>query len=132
MRIVPVACLQDNYAYLVITDGGEAAIVDASEAAPVRDALKREGAKARAIWTTHHHWDHVGGNEELAKELGLEVVAHVSDEERVPAMTRAARMADEVAVVKAGTTSWKELGDAKVHLGEQGVRFGHGGAATQA
>jgi len=29
-------------------------------------------------------------------------------------------MADEVAVVKAGTTSWKEIGDAKVHLGEQG------------
>jgi hydroxyacylglutathione hydrolase len=98
MRIVPVACLKDNYAYLVITGAGDAAIVDASEAAPVRDALKREGATARAIWTTHHHWDHVGGNEELAKELGLEVVAHVSDKERVPAMTRGVDTGDTVRV----------------------------------
>ena len=98
MRVVPVACLKDNYAYLVITDAGEAAVVDASEAAPVRDALKREGVKARVIWTTHHHWDHVGGNEELAKELGLEVVAHVSDKERVPAMTRGVDTGDTVRV----------------------------------
>ncbi|HEY3822792.1 MAG TPA: hydroxyacylglutathione hydrolase [Polyangiaceae bacterium] len=98
MRVVPVPCLEDNYAYLVIADGGDAAIVDASEAAPVRDALKREGAKARVIWTTHHHWDHVGGNEELAKDLGLEVVAHRSDEARVPAMTHGVDTGDTVRV----------------------------------
>ena len=40
MRVVPVPCLKDNYAYLVIASGGEAAIVDASEAAPVREALR--------------------------------------------------------------------------------------------
>ena len=49
MRIVTVPCLSDNYAYLVVDDGGEAAIVDASEAAPVRDALRREGVRAKAI-----------------------------------------------------------------------------------
>jgi len=96
VRIVPVPCLQDNYAYLVIASSGEAAIVDASEAAPVREALRREGATPRAIWTTHHHWDHVGGNEELARELGLEVVAHASDRGRVPAMTRGVDAGDTV------------------------------------
>jgi hydroxyacylglutathione hydrolase len=98
MRIVPVPCLKDNYAYLVVADGGDAAIVDASEAAPVRDALKREGVRAKAIWSTHHHWDHVGGNEELAKELGLEVVGHVSDDKRVPAMTKGVDTGDTVQV----------------------------------
>jgi hydroxyacylglutathione hydrolase len=98
MRVVPVPCLKDNYAYLVVSGDGEAAIVDASEAAPVRDALKREGLRARAIWTTHHHWDHVGGNEELARDLGLEVVAHVSDGARVPGMTRAVDTGDVVRV----------------------------------
>ncbi len=88
MRVVPVPCLQDNYAYLVVASGGEAAIVDASEAAPVRATLARERVRAVAIWSTHHHFDHVGGNEELARELGLEVVAHVSDRERVPAFGR--------------------------------------------
>lgn len=98
MRIVTVPCLQDNYAYLVIGSGGDTAIVDASEAAPVREALRREGATARAIWSTHHHHDHVGGNAALARELGVEVVGHVSDRERVPALTRAVDTGDTVQV----------------------------------
>jgi hydroxyacylglutathione hydrolase len=98
VRVVTVPCLQDNYAYLVIASNGDAAIVDASEAGPVRDALRREGAAARAIWSTHHHYDHVGGNEELARELGLEVVGHVSDRARVPALTRGVDTGDTVRV----------------------------------
>jgi len=98
MRIVTVPCLKDNYGYLVIASNGEAAIVDASEAAPVREALAREGVKARAIWSTHHHHDHVGGNAELAGELGLEVVGHVSDRERIPALTRGVDTGDVVRV----------------------------------
>src|SRR5579884_203919 len=88
MRVAPVACLKDNYAYLVVASGGETAVVDASEAAPVREAMRREGLVPRAVWSTHHHWDHVGGNEELARDLGVEVVAHASDRARVPALTR--------------------------------------------
>jgi hydroxyacylglutathione hydrolase len=98
VRIVTIPCLKDNYAYLVIASGGDAAIVDASEAAPVREALQREGVKARAIWSTHHHYDHVGGNEELARELGLEVVGHVSDQGRLPALTRGIDTGDVVQV----------------------------------
>jgi hydroxyacylglutathione hydrolase len=96
MRILPVPCLQDNYAYLVVSEGGHAAIVDASEADPVRDALRKEGLSARAIWSTHHHWDHVGGNETLARELGVEVVGHASDRARIPALTRAVDTGDRV------------------------------------
>jgi hydroxyacylglutathione hydrolase len=89
MRIVPVACLKDNYAYLVVTPSGDAAIVDASEADSVREALLREGVRARAIWSTHHHWDHVGGNEALARDLGVhEIVGHMSDRGRLPGQTR--------------------------------------------
>ncbi len=90
-RIVPVACLKDNYAYLVICEAtGEAAVVDPSEAAPVEAALLREGVTLRAIWNTHHHFDHVGGNEALvAAHPGIPVVASVFDgtNHRVPAQT---------------------------------------------
>jgi hydroxyacylglutathione hydrolase len=96
MRIVPVACLSDNYAYLLLGDRGEAVVVDASEAAPVREALRREGAKLAAIWSTHHHWDHVGGNEELARETGAEVVGHASDRGRLPGLTRGVQAGDVV------------------------------------
>jgi hydroxyacylglutathione hydrolase len=99
MRIQPIPCLEDNYAYLVVS-GGDAVVVDASEAGPVRDAVARAGVRVRAIWSTHHHWDHVGGNEEVARELRVdEVVGHESDRGRLPGQTRGVVAGD---VVSAG------------------------------
>jgi hydroxyacylglutathione hydrolase len=101
MRVVVVPCLADNYAYLVIADDGQAAVVDPSEADPVRAALAREGAVVRAVWNTHHHWDHVGGNEALARDArgsALEVVGHASDRPRLPAQTRGVEAGDTVRV----------------------------------
>ena len=66
MEIVTIPCLQDNFAYLLICEKtGEAAVVDPSEAEPVRKEIKRQNVKLTAILNTHHHWDHVGGNKEL-------------------------------------------------------------------
>jgi hydroxyacylglutathione hydrolase len=98
MRVVPVACLKDNYAYLLVANTGEAVIVDASEAEPIRAAVAREKVTPRAIWSTHHHWDHVGGNQELAAEFHVEVVGHASDEGRLPALSRPVDTGDRVRV----------------------------------
>ena len=99
MRIVPVPCLKDNFAYLVI-DGGRAAVVDPGEAAPVEAALAREGVALAAIWLTHHHHDHVGGVAALADaHAGIEIVAHVHDQTRSPRVTRTV---DEGATVELG------------------------------
>jgi hydroxyacylglutathione hydrolase len=89
MRVIPVPCLSDNYAYLVTADGSdEALVIDPSEAEPVIAALEREGLRLVAIVNTHHHHDHVGGNEGLRARFGpLPVYAHASDEGRVPAQT---------------------------------------------
>jgi hydroxyacylglutathione hydrolase len=100
MRIVPVPCLSDNYAYLVICEGtGEAAVVDPSESAPVLAAVDREGVRLKAIWCTHHHHDHVGGNLELlAADPSLPVVGHASDRGRIPGQTLFVEDGDEIAV----------------------------------
>lgn len=96
-RVVPVPCLKDNYAYLVICETTRrAAIVDPGEAAPVRDAAAREGVQLVAVWATHHHPDHVGGIDGLGE---LEVVAYRGDAARVP---RASRLVDHGDVVSVG------------------------------
>ena len=89
MRVLPVPCLSDNYAYLVTAGGSdEAFVIDPSEAEPVIAAIEREGLRLVAIVNTHHHHDHVGGNEGLRARYGaLPVYAHASDEGRVPAQT---------------------------------------------
>ena len=100
MRIVSIPCLTDNYAYLVICEATQrAAVVDPSEAAPVLAAVRQHGVDLQAIWNTHHHWDHTGGNQELVAAVrGLEVVAHESDRGRVPAQTRFASEGDTVSI----------------------------------
>lgn len=102
MRIVPVPCLSDNYAYLVIDDTTHrAAIVDPSEAAPVLAAVARENVTLAAVWATHHHADHVGGVPDLAAAVpGIEVVcsAHDLAAGRVKGATRGVDDGDEVAL----------------------------------
>jgi hydroxyacylglutathione hydrolase len=90
VRVVPVPCLSDNYAYLVHAEGStDALVVDPSEAGPVAAALAREGLRLGAILDTHHHHDHVGGNEELVSaHPGIPVIAGATDQGRIPALTR--------------------------------------------
>ena len=88
MRVVPIPVLLDNYAYLVISDSGIAAVVDPSEAQPVQAAAAREGADLQEIWNTHHHWDHVGGNRDLLlAKPSLKVYGYAADCTRIPGIT---------------------------------------------
>lgn len=94
MKIVPVPCLSDNYAYLLVCERtNTCAIVDASEAEPVLAALARQTSRAGeptklvAILATHHHPDHVGGNVAVvAKHPGVRVYGHASDAGRLPGL----------------------------------------------
>jgi len=129
MRVLAVPCLKDNFAYLVI-DGTNAAVVDPGEAGPVTAQL--EGITLKAIWLTHHHWDHVGGVEALvAAHPELEVVAHTKDRGRAPKVTRFVEEGDtvELGSVRAriihnpghtlGAISyWIEDGDGAVFTGD--------------
>jgi len=86
MRIVTVPQLMDNYAYLVVDEGTRrAGVVDCAEAAPVLAAADREEVDLVAILPTHHHFDHVGGHEELlAARPGLTVYG---TDRRIPGLT---------------------------------------------
>ncbi len=89
VQVEPVPCLQDNYAYLVRCEvSGRVAVVDPSEAEPVWAALAAFGGTLSAIWNTHHHWDHTGGNEDLLRrDPKLRVLGHQSDRGRIPGQT---------------------------------------------
>jgi hydroxyacylglutathione hydrolase len=87
LEIEPVACLKDNYAYLVYDRGeGVCGVVDASEAEPVKRALDAKGLKLTHILSTHHHNDHVGGNLALKSAFGATVAGAAKDAARIPGL----------------------------------------------
>lgn len=77
MTVHILPALRDNYMHLVEDKStGEAAIVDPVNPDEVVSAIGKSGVKLTTILTTHHHWDHAGGNEQLLlmyPELNLKV-----------------------------------------------------------
>lgn len=86
MEILRLNALSDNYIFL-LHDPQEniAAVVDPAEAKPVLQCLNELGAELVAIFNTHHHSDHVGGNRELMKHFpNLVVYGGEEDRDRIP------------------------------------------------
>jgi len=99
MDVVPIPVLQDNYSYLVIDPKtGDAAIVDCAEADPVLAEVERRGVTLTSILATHHHWDHIGGNEALLAQRKLRVYGYREDDGRIPGLTHGLAEGDEVVV----------------------------------
>lgn len=64
MKVIPVPVREDNYAYLLIDDASnKAAAVDPYNVDKVREAADKAGVDIVAAITTHHHFDHSGGNQ---------------------------------------------------------------------
>lgn len=98
MPVVPIACLADNYAYVVYSDAGsgekaaasrQAVVIDPSEAGPIAECLERLELRLGGLLLTHHHWDHVGGIAGLRERYGeVPVFAHRVDGAQVRGVTR--------------------------------------------
>jgi hydroxyacylglutathione hydrolase len=85
MKIQIIPCLQDNYSYLIIDEESNiACVVDPSEADPIIEYLENTQIKLKFILNTHHHYDHVGGNQKLKEKFGASVIGYEGDKERIP------------------------------------------------
>lgn len=87
LSIKQIPALRDNYVYLITCrKTGETAVVDPSEAAPVKKALGDGGLDY--VLNTHHHWDHTDGNLPLKKDYGCTIIGSGYDPERVQGIDR--------------------------------------------
>ncbi|MDF7774667.1 hydroxyacylglutathione hydrolase [Sphingomonas sp. AOB5] len=101
LDIVRIPALSDNYVWLVHElESGDTMVVDPAQAAPVLAEADRRGWKIGAIWNTHWHPDHTGGNAEIKAATGCEVIAPAGEAERIPT---ADRLVGEGDVVRLGS-----------------------------
>ncbi|ESO12034.1 hypothetical protein HELRODRAFT_155548 [Helobdella robusta] len=75
MIVHPIPALSDNYMYLLIdSKSNVCAAVDPVEPQKILNVVNKSNLKLIAVLTTHHHWDHAGGNNHLAAQLpGLKI-----------------------------------------------------------
>jgi hydroxyacylglutathione hydrolase len=85
VKVVPVPCLKDNYAWLIIPADGPLWVVDPGEAAPVLNSARGLGRPLGGVLLTHHHADHVGGVDGLRAAFpNLVVIGSREDAARLP------------------------------------------------
>ncbi|CAN8068536.1 unnamed protein product [Agarophyton chilense] len=66
VHVVPI--LSDNFSYLIHDKAtSTAALVDPAEPEKLLQVAEKLDATVTTALTTHHHWDHAGGNEQLSK-----------------------------------------------------------------
>lgn len=82
MQVIRLNALSDNYIFLLYDQQQNiAAVVDPAEAEPVLQQLQQLSSELVAIFNTHHHHDHVGGNKRLMQEYQL-VTVYGGEEDR--------------------------------------------------
>lgn len=98
-------CRSDNYGVLVHDlRSGTTISIDAPDAVPITDYLKKRGWQLTHILTTHHHEDHVAGNLELKEHFGCTIIGPEKEKEKIPGIDKAVKGGDvfEIAQRKMG------------------------------
>jgi len=99
LDIVRVPVLSDNYSWLVHDAvSNETIVVDPGEAQPVLDAAAARGWTIDAIWTTHWHPDHVGGNAGVVAATGARVIGPEAERAKIGALDQGVGEGDSVAI----------------------------------
>ena len=126
VEVVCVPVLSDNYVWLM-HGGGDTVIVDPGQAAPVLAALDARGWTASAIWNTHWHPDHTGGNQEVKAATGATVLGPAAEADRIPAIDRTVAGGDLFAWqgldVRVIDTPAHTAGHVSFHLPDADVAF---------
>ena len=85
LNIEIIPCLNDNYSYLLCDEHTNTiAIIDPSDFISCDEIIKKKYNKLDYILNTHHHFDHVGGNQKLKEKYKSKVLGSKIDKDRIP------------------------------------------------
>lgn len=118
MQIHRVRAFSDNYIFVLYNPEQQtAAVVDPGDAEPVLTQLQSLGANLVAIFNTHHHWDHVGGNQTLLQHYPQAIVyGGAEDRGRIPGQTVYLTEGDRVTFADREAMVWFVPGHTRAHI----------------
>ena len=85
LKIEIIPCLNDNYSYLLHDESANVvAIVDPADFDSCERIINKKYNNLDFILNTHHHLDHVGGNQKLKEKFKSKVLGFEFDKNRIP------------------------------------------------
>jgi hydroxyacylglutathione hydrolase len=99
LAVEPIAAFETNYIW-AIHDGRNCALVDPGSSAEPLNYLRDRGLGLCAIILTHHHYDHVGGVDDILAETRVPVWGPVDD--RIPQVDHPVREGDRAEIPTLG------------------------------
>ncbi|MBT4988986.1 MAG: hydroxyacylglutathione hydrolase [Rickettsiales bacterium] len=103
--IIPI--LSDNYCFIIQDLVNNITIcVDPGSSDEVIEFLDKNNLKLDYIFNTHHHYDHITGNEALVQRYNCEIYAPEKDKYRIPNITHLLKEND---IVNIGIFNFKIL-----------------------
>jgi hydroxyacylglutathione hydrolase len=97
LKVIRIPVLSDNYVWLVHEpESGETMVVDPAVAEPVLAEAKAQGWAITAIWNTHWHPDHTGGNAAIKAATGCTIIGPEAERERIPTLDVLVKEGDTV------------------------------------
>lgn len=116
-KVHVIACLSDNYAYLLRDeDSGAAVVVDAPEAAPILSAVEASGGRLDALLLTHHHHDHIEGAAAIVERTGAQLIGAAADAHRLPPLDRSVEDGETFSVGSLGFRVIATPGHTRGHI----------------
>jgi len=97
LKIHQFPCLNDNYGFLAHDPvSGETAAIDTPDAERYLAEAEKLGWTITAIWNTHWHPDHAGGNLEIQQATGCAIIGPAGEADKIPGLERPVSGGDRV------------------------------------
>ena len=127
LEIHQFPCLNDNYGFLLHDpDSGETAAIDTPDGGEYLKQAEAKGWRITAIWNTHWHPDHAGGNEAIVEATGAKTIAP-QEVDRIAGIDRVVAHGDEVRLgqhtARVIDVSGHTNGHIAFHLAQDGIAF---------
>ncbi len=128
LQIVQIACLSDNYGYLVHDPKtGQTVSIDTPETTPIMAELDKHGWQLSHIWNTHHHYDHAGNNLEIKQQTGCTIIGPAGEADKIPGIDQAVDDGDTLMLgahkVDVLNVGGHTLGHIAYHIADEACAF---------
>lgn len=128
LQIYQFPCRQDNYGVVLHDAAAQVTIsIDAPETEAIIDVLESKNLNLTHILTTHHHGDHVEGNEALKARYGCRIIGPKDEQAKVPGIDASYGHGESFDIeghrIEVIGTPGHTLGQVAYYLPDQGVVF---------